>query len=107
MAALRPFVPLPSTTVPATVNFPLQWGNSEILDRLDEGPMPGGRPSQGKQQRYPELEELAGWFHQALGDAGYGSVHEFLSTGLFEKNAVYGVFNATRLLTLESTQSLA
>lgn len=69
--------------------------------------MPGGRPSQGKQQRYVELEELAAWFHQALVEAGFASVHEFLSTGLFEKNAVYGVFNASRLLTLESTQSLA
>ncbi|GAA3844974.1 hypothetical protein GCM10022243_09060 [Saccharothrix violaceirubra] len=69
--------------------------------------MPGGRPSQGKQQRYAELEELAAWFHQALGDAGFGSVHEFLALRLFEKNAVYGVFNASRLLTLESTQSLA
>ncbi|QFZ21776.1 NACHT domain-containing protein [Saccharothrix syringae] len=69
--------------------------------------MPGGRPSQGKQQRYPELEELAAWFHGALVDAGFGSVHEFISTGLFEKNAVYGVFNAARLLTLESTQALA
>jgi hypothetical protein len=69
--------------------------------------MAGGRPSKGKQQRYPELEELASWFHRALADAGYGSVHEFLGRGLFEKNAVYGVFGATRLLTLESTQSLA
>ncbi|GAA1290701.1 hypothetical protein [Saccharothrix xinjiangensis] len=69
--------------------------------------MPGGRPSQGKRQRYEELEELAAWFHRALTDAGFGSVHEFLSTGLFEKNAVYGVFGATRLLTLEATQSLA
>jgi hypothetical protein len=69
--------------------------------------MAGGRPSKGKQQRYPELEELASWFHRALADAGYRSVHEFLVSGLFEKNAVYGVFSATRLLTLESTQSLA
>ena len=69
--------------------------------------MAGGRPSKGKQQRYPELEELASWFHRALADAGYRSVHEFLGRGLFEKNAVYGVFGATRLLTLESTQSLA
>lgn len=69
--------------------------------------MAGGRPATGKQQRYPELEELASWFHRALADAGYRSVHEFLSRGLFEKNAVYGVFGAARLLTLESTQSLA
>lgn len=69
--------------------------------------MPGGRPATGKQQRYPELEELASWFHRALADAGFGSVHEFLRLGLFEKNAVYGVFGAARLLTLESTQSLA
>ncbi len=69
--------------------------------------MPGGRPSKGKQQRYPELDELASWFHRALADAGYRSVHEFLGRGLFEKNAVYGVFSGTRLLTLESTQSLA
>lgn len=39
--------------------------------------------------------------------AGYASVHAFLERGLFEKNAVYGVFGASRLLTLESTQSLA
>ena len=69
--------------------------------------MAGGRPPKGKQQRYPELEELASWFHRALADAGYRSVHEFLRQGLFEKNAVYGVFGATRLLTLASTQSLA
>ena len=69
--------------------------------------MPGGRPSKGKQLRYPELEELASWFHQALADARYESIHAFLARGLFEKNAVYGVFGATRLLTLESTQSLA
>ncbi|MGH3706824.1 MAG: NACHT domain-containing protein [Pseudonocardiaceae bacterium] len=69
--------------------------------------MAGGRPTQGKQQRYPELEELASWFHRALTDAGYRTVHEFLGRGLFEKNAVYGVFGAARLLTLESTQSLA
>lgn len=69
--------------------------------------MASGRPSKGKQQRYPELEELASWFHGALADAGYRSVHEFLGRGLFEKNAVYGVFGAARLLTLESTQSLA
>ena len=69
--------------------------------------MPGGRPSKGKQQPYPELEELASWFHQALADAGYRSVNEFLGRGLFEKNAVYGVFSATRLLTLEGTQSIA
>ncbi|HEU5475182.1 MAG TPA: hypothetical protein VFV67_31445 [Actinophytocola sp.] len=93
--------------MPAVACFPLECGNPKKLDCINEGHMPGGRPSQGKQQRYPELEELATWFHQALGDAGFGSVHEFLSTGLFEKNAVYGVFNATRLLTLESTQSLA
>jgi hypothetical protein len=74
---------------------------------LREGAMPGGRPPKGKQPRYPELEELASWFHQALADARYESVHEFLGRGLFEKNAVYGVFGATRLLTLESTQSLA
>jgi|SRR5215470_11070695 len=36
--------------------------------------MPGGRPSQGKQQRYPELEELATWFHQALGEAQSAAV---------------------------------
>ncbi|MGH3975394.1 MAG: NACHT domain-containing protein, partial [Pseudonocardiaceae bacterium] len=69
--------------------------------------MAGGRPPKGKQQRYPELEELVSWFHRALADAGYRSVHEFLGRGLFEKNAVYGVFSGTRLLTLESTQSLA
>lgn len=69
--------------------------------------MAGGRPSKGKQQQYPELEELASWFHRALADAGYRSVREFLGRGLFEKNAVYGVFGATRLLTLEATQALA
>jgi hypothetical protein len=30
--------------------------------------MAGGRPSKGKQQRYPELQELASWFHRALTD---------------------------------------
>lgn len=65
--------------------------------------MAGGRPVKGTQQRYPELEELASWFHQALADAGYRSVHEFLRRGLFEKNTVYGVFGATRLLTLDAT----
>jgi hypothetical protein len=28
--------------------------------------MAGGRPLEGKQQRYPELEELASWFHATL-----------------------------------------
>lgn len=69
--------------------------------------MTGGRPPKGTQQRYPELEELASWFHRALGDAGYGSVNEFISRGPFEKNAVYGVFNATRFLTLEDTRAVA
>ena len=69
--------------------------------------MAGGRPTKGEQQRYSELEELASFFHRALADAGYRSVHEFLGRGLFEKNAVYGVFGAARLLTLEATQSLA
>jgi hypothetical protein len=69
--------------------------------------MAGGRPAKGTQQRYPELEELASWFDRALADAGYRSVNEFLGLGLFEKNAVYGVFGAARLLTLESTRSLA
>ncbi len=69
--------------------------------------MPGGRPPEGKQQRYPELEELALWFRQALVGAGYRSVNEFLARGLFEKNAVYGVFNAARLPPLEYTRALA
>jgi hypothetical protein len=69
--------------------------------------MAGGRPSQGKQQRYPELEELASWFDRALADAGYRSVHEFLGRGLFTKNAVYDVFGARRLLSLGYTRALA
>jgi hypothetical protein len=69
--------------------------------------MPGGRPSEGKQQRYPELEELASWFRRALARAGYSNPNEFLRRGMFEKNAVYGVANATRLPPLEYTRALA
>jgi hypothetical protein len=92
--------------MPAGSDFLLQWGNRE-KPSSGGGKVPGGRPASGKRQRYPELEELAAWFHRALGEAGYESVLEFVRNGLFEKNAVYGVFGATRLLTLESTQSLA
>ncbi|MGH3426499.1 MAG: hypothetical protein ACRDQZ_02815, partial [Mycobacteriales bacterium] len=94
------------STVLRPPRFPLQWGNSGKPD-IGRGSIPGGRPSEGKQQRYPELEELASWFRQALTDAGYGSVNEFLGRRPFTKKAVYGVFGATQLLTLASTQDLA
>ncbi|KDN87956.1 hypothetical protein KCH_02830 [Kitasatospora cheerisanensis KCTC 2395] len=57
--------------------------------------------------RYPELLELASWFRQALVSAGYGTPNAFVRTGFAGKAAVYGVHNASRLLTLEFTKALA
>jgi hypothetical protein len=69
--------------------------------------MPGGRPSEGKQQRYPELEELASWFRRALARAGYSNPNEFLRRGMFEKNAVYGVVKPSRPTTSPRTQPVS
>ncbi len=69
--------------------------------------MPGGRPDQGKQQVHPELAELSGWLRQALADAGFTSINSFVQRHPFDKNQIYGLFNGTRFLSLESTQSVA
>jgi hypothetical protein len=69
--------------------------------------MPGGRPEQGKQKVHAELAELSAWLRQALGDAGFASVNEFVQRHAFEKNQVYGLFRGSRFLTLESTQAVA
>jgi hypothetical protein len=69
--------------------------------------MSAGRPRTGRQEPYPELSELAGWFTEALAAAGYGNVNQFLQRHRFEKNAVYEVMNGTSLKTLESVKTLA
>ncbi|MFJ5927474.1 NACHT domain-containing protein [Kitasatospora sp. NPDC092948] len=69
--------------------------------------MPAGRPPKDEQEHYPELTELASWFRQALVSAGYGTPNAFVRTGFAGKAAVYGVHNASRLLTLEFTKALA
>ncbi|PJN22945.1 hypothetical protein [Kitasatospora sp. CB02891] len=69
--------------------------------------MPAGRPPKDEQEHYPELLELASWFRQALVSAGYGTPNAFIRTGFAGKAAVYGVHNASRLLTLEFTKALA
>ncbi|MGW4381828.1 NACHT domain-containing protein [Kitasatospora sp. NPDC004531] len=69
--------------------------------------MPAGRPPKDEQEHYPELLELASWFRQALVSAGYGTPNAFVRTGFAGKAAVYGVHNASRLLTLEFTKALA
>ncbi|MFD8595726.1 NACHT domain-containing protein [Kitasatospora sp. NPDC059646] len=69
--------------------------------------MPAGRPPKDEQVQYPELLELASWFRQALVSAGYGTPNAFVRTGFAGKAAVYGVHNASRLLTLEFTKALA
>ncbi|MGW4652020.1 NACHT domain-containing protein [Kitasatospora sp. NPDC004289] len=69
--------------------------------------MSAGRPPKGEQEYYPELRELATWFRQALASAGYGTPNSFIRTGFAGKAAVYGVHNASRLLTLEFTKALA
>jgi hypothetical protein len=63
---------------PPAVAFPSTVGKLREIWAAASGSMAGGRPTQGK---YPELEELASWFHRALADAGYRSVHEFLGRG--------------------------
>jgi hypothetical protein len=50
---------------------------------------------------------LAGWFGRALADAGYDSVNAFVVRHAFEKNRIYGLFQGTRFLTLQSTQAVA
>ncbi|MEV6162294.1 hypothetical protein AB0L71_10255 [Streptomyces sp. NPDC052052] len=69
--------------------------------------MVGGRPPKGDQQRYPELEELAAWFRQAVTDAGYESLNAVVRAEIAHKNVVYGVCNATRMVKPEVIRSLA
>ncbi|MFE0461271.1 NACHT domain-containing protein [Kitasatospora sp. NPDC058965] len=69
--------------------------------------MPGGRPSKGVQQRYPELAELADWFRQALLSKGYRSANAFVQAGLFDKALVYDLHNAARLPTLAALRAFA
>ncbi|MFD8489478.1 hypothetical protein [Streptomyces sp. NPDC059712] len=69
--------------------------------------MAGGRPPKGDQQRYPELEELAEWFCQAVTDAGYESLNAVVRAEIAHKNVVYGVCNASRMVKPEVAQSFA
>ncbi|MEU7381724.1 MULTISPECIES: hypothetical protein [unclassified Streptomyces] len=69
--------------------------------------MVGGRPPKGDQQRYPELDELAAWFRQAVADAGYESLNAVVRAEIAHKNVVYGVCNATRMVKQEVVRSFA
>ncbi|GGM10972.1 hypothetical protein GCM10010129_63730 [Streptomyces fumigatiscleroticus] len=69
--------------------------------------MVGGRPPKGDQQRHPELEELADWFNHAIEQAGYGSRNGVVRAELTNKNVVYAISNASRLLKLEIVKSYA
>ncbi|MFB8247531.1 NACHT domain-containing protein [Streptomyces sp. NPDC055952] len=71
------------------------------------GPVPGGRPPRTERGSYPELAELAAWFHQALGECGHSSINAFVQQHTLDKNKVYEVFNGTVLLSLKSTRALA
>ncbi|MEU1596006.1 hypothetical protein ABZ468_24900 [Streptomyces sp. NPDC005708] len=69
--------------------------------------MVGGRPPKDDQQRYPELEELAAWFRQAVTDAGYESLNAAVRADVASKNIIYGVCNATRMVKPEIIRSFA
>ncbi|MBL1114013.1 hypothetical protein JK364_16660 [Streptomyces sp. 110] len=70
--------------------------------------MAGGRPPKdGGQKRYPELEELAAWFRQAMTDAGYESPNAVVRAEIAHKNVVYGIHGASRFLKLEVVRALA
>jgi tetratricopeptide (TPR) repeat protein len=98
----------PAITVAELASFPLRLGNPENHAGRDcEVTMPGGRPSKGQPRRHDELEPLAVWFRQALADARYDTVNAFLQRHGFEKNAVYGLVNASRLIPLETVKLLA
>ncbi|WP_149259804.1 NACHT domain-containing NTPase [Actinomadura sp. K4S16] len=68
---------------------------------------PVGRPAKSERQVYPELQELAAWFRQALADAGYASVNAFVQRLPFEKNQMYGIYYGTRFLAPESMRAVA
>jgi hypothetical protein len=70
--------------------------------------MPGGRPSAGANDSYPELAELAAWLREAILDSGYSSVNAFVvQHALLDKNKIYGVVNGTQFLQLSSMRELA
>lgn len=70
--------------------------------------MAGGRPPKdGGAKRYPELEELASWFRQAMADAGYESPNAVVRAEIAHKNVVYGIHGASRFLKLEVVRALA
>ncbi|MFH8597815.1 NACHT domain-containing protein [Streptomyces rimosus] len=69
--------------------------------------MAGGRPPKGDQQRYPDLEELAEWFRQAVADAGYESLNAVVRAEIAHKNVVYGVCGGTRMVKPEVIRSFA
>jgi NACHT domain len=70
--------------------------------------MRAGRPRKAGQEPSSELAELAAWFYAALVTAGYGSVNQFLQAHpVSDKNAVYGLMNGTRFLTLKSVTAIA
>ncbi|MFE2226221.1 NACHT domain-containing protein [Streptomyces kronopolitis] len=78
-----------------------------MVDALG-GSMAGGRPPKdGGQERYPELEELAVWFRQAMADAGYESPNAVVRAEIAHKNVVYGIHGASRFLKLDVVRALA
>ncbi|MFI1826640.1 hypothetical protein ACH41E_09300 [Streptomyces sp. NPDC020412] len=70
--------------------------------------MAGGRPPRDDApKRYPELEELAAWFSQAMADAGYPSPNAVVRAEIAHKNVVYGIHGAARFLKLDVVRALA
>ncbi|MFE9098359.1 NACHT domain-containing protein [Streptomyces sp. NPDC007264] len=70
--------------------------------------MAGGRPPKdGGPKRYPELEELAAWFRQAMADAGYENPNAVVRAEIAHKNVVYGIHGASRFLKLDVVRALA
>ncbi|MEU9604014.1 hypothetical protein [Streptomyces sp. NPDC048057] len=70
--------------------------------------MAGDRPPKDDgPKRYPELEELAAWFSQAIADAGYPSPNAVVRAEIAHKNVVYGIHGAARFLKLDVVRALA
>ncbi|WP_330300341.1 NACHT domain-containing protein [Streptomyces sp. NBC_00503] len=74
--------------------------------------MPAGRPRTTDRRPVPELLDLAKWFQGELETAGYASPNDLRTsrrrTGpLPGKDALYDIFGALELRTLETTQLLA
>jgi hypothetical protein len=65
-----------------------------------------GRPPAGKVPAQEELAELAQWLRAAAAEAGC-SINALITRNALDKNQVYGMAGATRLLRLDATKSIA